>query len=805
MIGYDKYFIESLDLENNKFKFTTNNKYFTLNEKSEQILNRQQSSGYIEKLNKKSIPVRNVFCDSESETIYYINNQKTTFDKYKEIEKQENKKLQSTNSLHSESNIFMIQANYVVNINKNTEHIKTYILEHKRKDYNKKTLTVKHEKGFSKSDIIYIKGNQYELLSAFLSDVFYFCNKNSKQISDKKIQNTFIWFHNLKFDILNTGLLQFQNDFNLKLESFNMTKPTFFKYKIDGDKKKLLTFIDSFNFFAQSLEKLGNMIGINKQKEKTDFKTNGNVYQKVDRKFIEYSIIDVVILKETIQGLLKEVKKYGSLKMGVAGTSYNMFRTSFYGQHSIEKIIDNENPEIIYKITEKENNDVLYEEQFRKIPEDKNIKIKTYFKDKIWKHKNLELNYIERLAYFGGRTEIISKLGYIKNVSSIDVNSMYPAMMQKDLPIAYVESYINVPKYKFKILSRKYLMLCKIKVTDNNRIVPSKVNDKTCFVNTKDHVCYLYQPEVELLLKHSENIEILEAHCYKKFPIFKKFSEHFMKEKIKASEEGNEVRKTFSKITVNSPYGKTAERYKSTTIKEIENKEIITSEFITQEGTLDTEYIKIFSGLAIREIDTPFEAINAFTPIAGFVTSYARAEIWKTINKIGFENTVYSDTDSIYYEESKINNSEVFNIIESIKDFNPNKININPHIVDSNCIWDKEDSNINIILHSCKDYLKLDQNMTMIKRKLKGINLKDAIQLDNDIYRYNHWLGINEQLKHGKLNTQIIQPRLKVLEREYNKAYIENLGKDSIEYFVNIDKKIETFKTGIIKPFLLLG
>jgi hypothetical protein len=798
----------------NKFKFTTDNYVYTLNDDNKPVLNRDFSSGFLSPLQKKNVPERNIYCDTESETVYFKSGKQIPYEEYKKEQEQEMINKTTTNTLHDESKIISIQAYFKPN-HKSKGRLKMYIINSKKNDYGKNSITVKFNNENVSCELVYIENDSQELLfRTFYSDVFEFSIKHGKD-SSRKHQNTYCWFHNLKFDVLNMGILNFQKDhsLNLDLQCYNFSKPTFIKYKLNDD-KKFLTFIDSFNFYSHSLKKIGEMIGISKQSEKVDFTTTGNEHQTVNRKFIEYSVMDVVILCNAMERLMSEVKKYGSLKMGCAGTAFNIWLTSFYAQDYTKKFIDTNTKQIVKEITVIDGK--ATEKVYKGFNHDIKYKEVTYQHNMIWLHKNLELTYLERRAYFGGMTDIVNATGYYKHVNCIDVNSMYPSIMMRDLAGSYIESYKNVTLHEYKKLSKKFFTLCKIKVTDNNRIVPAKIEFKTCFINCKDYETSLWQPEVELLIEKAEKIELLEVHCYKRYPYMKKFSEYFMNKKVKCSEIDDEVGKTFAKLMNNSCYGKTGERYKHTLINEITNKDELLNMICMDTDFDDTQEeinnslkttinMKSFGGKTVQEIETPYDAPTSYPAIAGVITSYARVELWKTVYKLGKENCIYTDTDSIYYNNETVEQSK-FNIIDTENQFSHDKININKNLVTKDCIWDLEKIDIQMVLHTLKDYIMLDQKDVLLKRKLKGVNLKQSTEIEQGIYYFNHWLGINESIKNNSLHCQVKKPVIKMLNRVYNKGYTEFIKDIPVIYFFGekgIKKKTEIVKEMLIKPFLI--
>lgn len=129
---------------------------------------------------------------------------------------------------------------------------------------------------------------------------------------------------------------------------------------------------------------------------------------------------------------------------------------------------------------------------------------------------------------------------------------------------------------------------------------------------------------------------------------FKEFVEKYYNMKLNAKKNGDKITEARAKVRLNSCYGKFASKitYKNTIPKHSQDDE----------------------GIQYRQVENKAKA--QYLPMAIFISAYSRYKLIDTINKITDAeiNLIYSDTDSIYIEESEENLKKIEEILE-ISDF----------------------------------------------------------------------------------------------------------------------------------------
>lgn len=558
----------------------------------------------------------------------------------------------------------------------------------------------------------------------------------------------YIFAHNISYDIrhvMDEKLIK-EADFKLKIG----ISENVFIYKY-GKKNYDFIFLSTTNYFRTSLKNLGKIFNI----EKLDFEMN-EVGQKEIKNISErakiYCFRDVEIIVKVVINLINFTKDKCKFSFTIASTAFNIYRHLFY---------------------------------------DENILI----------HHLPEIEFYERLAYYGGRTECF-KIGKFKDIHKLDINSMYSdAMLKKDYPIEFVNI---IKKGDKEILSKlikdnNYLVIACITVNIKNTKIPYRdlKNDKLLYPVGKFST-FLCQPEIELLT-NNEIIDVKEILIYKKAEIFNKFVTYFYdkrleykgkicpnckskntKELIKDTKylcndcNGfilvDDVMQYFCKTTLNSCYGKFAQRVSKDIRNDIYDNWLENGYIDFVDDSDNLHKLKFIHGECF-EMTNEESSYNSFIPISAFVTSYARVKLYHLIQLIK-EYLIYCDTDSL---------------LVTIKGY---EILKSHGLIDNNELGKlKEEEFLNEFeCRNLKDYSS-ENKKGEIEHKIKGIKkeaVKKAIENNEDISTKNVWeinrfIGYNESLRYFNLLVGDMN-EIKVLKRTYEKGIVDK-------------------KTGIVYPF----
>lgn len=238
---------------------------------------------------------------------------------------------------------------------------------------------------------------------------------------------------------------------------------------------------------------------------------------------------------------------------------------------------------------------------------------------------NREVEDFIRKTYFGGRVEIFKMYG--ENLNYYDVNSLYPAMMLKDMPCGAAVETLEFHKDKIGFYQIDAVIPEKLHIPP----LPTIVKEKLFFPVGRGEF-YVTSADLELLTALKIKFTIKKGVVFtKKKAIFKGFIEAMWK--IRQSFPKGSMDNEIAKLLMNSTYGKTGMKR--------ENEELIFSD----KPEIGWRVYDEDFGLYTRDTESRSPFILPY--LASYITSLARNELYRLMIKAGFENVYYCDTDSI--------------------------------------------------------------------------------------------------------------------------------------------------------------
>ena len=266
-----------------------------------------------------------------------------------------------------------------------------------------------------------------------------------------------------------------------------------------------------------------------------------------------------------------------------------------------------------------------------------------------------EIEYKQRNAYCGGRTEVFTPLleGSEKiNGYYYDVNSLYPYACLNEFPIGvpeYIsEDFLINYKWKLWLKNKRGLGFLKCKVFIPKQKIPplpSRLEKLSFFTGYIEGTWTFH--ELEYAIKNCGVIieEVSEMIFYKEtYPVYRNFIMTFAKIKEKADKEGNMAYRSLSKLLMNTAYGYACmSRDDKTEFDYIEN-----AEKYIKEGRL----ISMNKEEGFCEVKSIVRSETIQVQIGAYVTSYARLILLDALrqqSEIG--EVYYCDTDSIVCEK----------------------------------------------------------------------------------------------------------------------------------------------------------
>jgi len=528
----------------------------------------------------------------------------------------------------------------------------------------------------------------------------------------KKSENVknLIFAHQSQYDCAYLDFEKINKMYELRSYS---TNPFFISYrgkaispktKKKRSNQKNLLFLDSLNFLKTSLKELGEMFRIPKMD--IDFK-------KCSIEELEnYCKRDVEILIKVVEWII-----------------------DFHRQYDIPMSLTF--PQFTYR---------LYR--------------KNYLPVTIKQTSNKKIMELERASYYGGRVEVFDFNKWF-HAYVYDFNSLYPAVMSNNgYPINLLKYYTSkvsqtfsfnekldlieqAHKEKLGIIAQVSLEIPKSKFG----IVPYRFENKLCFPNGNFETT-LASPELKTVMENV--IAINQFSIYNMADIFSDYIYYCYEERKKAIRANDDIMDWFWKLLMNSLYGKFAQRK----FIDIRRKEYDGHFDFATSGLRENGELKTLSWLGGIAIEKKIEKLNpnSFVAIASFVTSYARAKLYRYLAK--FPDVLYCDTDSLFLPNQEIESSKELGGLKLEKIYSGFQAVGNKWYY-----WDKEK--------------RFDgKEPSKIKRKVKGIS-NDAILISENenemVYEMEHITKFKESIKRFGSPIPLNVIMTKHLSKEYNK------------------------------------
>jgi len=369
------------------------------------------------------------------------------------------------------------------------------------------------------------------------------------------------------------------------------------KYNLPN-KKGSISFIDTFNYVGFSVAKLGSIIGTNKGTQPHYIGKRKSKNNKELNDFIAYNKLDCKISCDFMYFLQKGINAIGgNLKLTIASSSLDTWRRAF----------------MVGKLTKEQHT-----------LKDNNIK-----------------EFIHK-GYYGGRTEVFTK-GILKNMNYYDINSLYPSMMLKEMPNP--NSVFKPSSFSSdNIIKYMGVTECLIQSPINMKypILPyrHKITNKLIFPTGTFKAVWNHNELNYAILKGYKVIKIYNQVCYRHtFKPFKDYINVLYNKRLDFKKDKNPM-ELVVKLLMNSLYGKFAQSKRLNT--EITDINLLSQEDKVKALLFDKGDIK--DNFLVQTSTEEFDGIFAFPILSSYISSYARIEIHKYIEK---HNAVYCDTDSI--------------------------------------------------------------------------------------------------------------------------------------------------------------
>lgn len=510
------------------------------------------------------------------------------------------------------------------------------------------------------------------------------------ELHTRKDITLYVFAHNLAYDIELTGIIQKLVERGFEVVDMVMNDPP--NYIKVARKDTRIVFVDTFNYWQVSVEKMGKAIGLEKGK-----------YDEVEHdreKLIQYCRTDVRILTEYLLEYIRFIRKndLGPFKLTLASQAFSAYRAKFMNEE-------------------------------------------------IFVHNDPRAIDLERKAYYGGRVECF-RIGDFNGQTfyKLDVNSMYPHVMKHfEYPKKLVAYSENIPLHLLEKHLKTHYVIADVEISTQTPAYPCKLQDKLCFPIG----CFrtvLHHSELLIALRENAIRNVFRIAIYEKGNLFTEYVDYFYRIKTEAESQKNEVQRTFAKIMLNSLYGKFGQSGHHTEyVENTVNPRF--GRFVGYSEKLGRRVETVCLGNKIRVSWNEGESYYSCPSIAGAVTSYARAVLWKYIEIADRENVYYCDTDSLI-----VNNDGFVRLVDWIDQTKLGFLKV-------------EDISDNLTIHGLKDYVFGSTT------KHKGIP-KTAQRIDDNTWSYTSFERFKSWSNRGMVPGVIVKQRIRRRLNNYSKGLV---------------------------------
>ena len=423
----------------------------------------------------------------------------------------------------------------------------------------------------------------------------------------KKEANPYIYFHNLKFDgefilyYLMTHGFEYVESREKRTNTFStLISDMGLFYSIEvyfevGKKTKKVTFIDSLKIINQTVESMPKTFKLEENKLEIDYNLPREIGHILTNDEVEYVKNDVVIVAKA----LKYLFDMGLTKMTAGSNALSEYK------------------------------EITRLNRFRSL----------------YKPLNYDIDKDIRKAYRGGFTYLnpVYKNKSVKEGEVLDVNSLYPSVMYKEI-LPFGEPFYYEGEYKEDKVYPLFIqrLTCSFKLKPGKiptiQIKHSRFVDNEYLEDSGIEPVALTLTSVDLKL-FLEQYDVWDLHYESgwKFKgmrgLFTTYIDKWIKVKNESTISGNKGMRQVAKIMLNSLYGKFA------TSQDVQEK----YPYIDERGIIK------------YELSEKTQKDGLYLPIACFITAYARDKTIRTsqsitdysLKKYGEDKYIYSDTDSI--------------------------------------------------------------------------------------------------------------------------------------------------------------
>jgi len=444
--------------------------------------------------------------------------------------------------------------------------------------------TRSHDTHIEKEDWVYLDN-----IVTFWDFVFSHCQKT---------QRLWIIARNIVFDFTILRGWEYLRKEGYKLRFFHNNGVSAILTVRKGNKS--IVFLDSMNWFPESIEKTGERLGIPKMK--IDFETCSKKELKV------YCRNDVLIDFENFKQFIRFL--VGNMISRLCYTRASTAMAAYLLRH---------------------------------------------YHTPIFIHNNAEAIRLERDSYKGGRCECFF-IGEPNHESYyvLDVNSLYPYVMRNNsYPVKYKKLRKHTSVRRLSLLTKNKSIVARVKIQTDEPVYAVK-RERTLFpIGVFETV--LTTPELKYALAHGHIKEVYDCVIYEQANIFQSYVDTIYTLRQDFKSAGVDVYQNLCKYLLNSLYGKWGQKAENwVKIGNCPN-EPDREELLFTNDSNRVMRLRYLLG-EVFQLKSYGEAYNSFPAISSHVTAYGRMYLWSLMQLAGHGNYFYCDTDSLIVNDIGMDN-----------------------------------------------------------------------------------------------------------------------------------------------------
>lgn len=288
----------------------------------------------------------------------------------------------------------------------------------------------------------------------------------------------------------------------------------------------------------------------------------------------------------------------------------------------------------------------------------------------IYIHNNAEVIRLERDSYKGGRCECF----YIGDLDNepyyiLDVNSLYPFVMRNNMyPVKY-QNLLHKPTISdIEGFCKGFSVVASVAIETDEPAYAIKM-DRTIFPvgNFETVLC---TPELKYALEHNHIKRVYDCVIYEQADIFTSYVNSMYRLRQDFKLAGVKEYEVLCKYLLNSLYGKFGQKAENWKLIGEAPNEPDREELIFYTNPRKVMRIRYLLG-QLFELKSYSEAFDSFPAIAAQVTAYARMYLWWLMSKAGIGNYYYCDTDSLI-----VNTQGLYNLYDLMNDTDLGKLKL---------------------------------------------------------------------------------------------------------------------------------